>query len=81
MFIKVDINEIVFLKLVLINSFSSIMQVSEIFDGKEICVVNGPSRCPKSEIEKRVAEFGGSIVQNPGDTIKPQWQVYCNELA
>ena len=34
--------------------------------GKEFCVINGPSTCPKQELEKRVVELGGVVVQNPG---------------
>ena len=34
--------------------------------GKEICVVNGTATHTKSDLEKKIIEFGGTIVQNPG---------------
>ena len=37
------------------------------FENKEYCVINGPSEHPKQELEKKVVEFGGTIVQNPGE--------------
>ncbi|XP_060566406.1 DNA ligase 4-like [Ruditapes philippinarum] len=45
---------------------SSVQQVSKLLEGKEICVINGPSSCPKQELEKKIVECGGSVVQNPG---------------
>ena len=36
--------------------------------GKEICVVNGTHSHSKSDLEKKVIEFGGTIVQNPGES-------------
>ena len=47
-------------------------------EGHEICVINGPSSCPKQELEKKVVECGGKIVQNPG---KQEWLGYFNELS
>ena len=35
-------------------------------EGREICVINGPTKCPKHELEKKIVQFGGTIVQNPG---------------
>lgn len=37
--------------------------------GKEVCVINGSAAHPKSDLEKKVVEFGGTIVQNPGKRI------------
>ncbi|XP_064401547.1 DNA ligase 4-like isoform X2 [Halichondria panicea] len=45
---------------------TDVQEVSSMFDGKEFCVVNGPKALPKEEIEKKIAEHGGSFVQNPG---------------
>lgn len=39
------------------------------FEGKEFCVINGPPSLGKPAIEKKVVEFGGSVVQNPGKNI------------
>ena len=38
---------------------------------REICIVNGPPSCPKQELEKKVVECGGIVVQNPG------FDTYC----
>lgn len=35
---------------------------------KSFCVINGPPEFPKPEIEKKVVELGGTVVQNPGPT-------------
>ena len=42
------------------------LKVSEMLAGKEICVVNGTNTHSKSDLEKKIIEFGGTIVQNPG---------------
>ncbi|XP_069127951.1 DNA ligase 4-like [Argopecten irradians] len=47
---------------------ASITQVSKMLEGKEFCVVNGPSAFPKHAIETKIVELGGRIVQNPGPT-------------
>lgn len=39
-------------------------------------MINGPSSQSKAAIEKKVAEYGGSVVQNPGKiTFFMHW--YC----
>ncbi|XP_073251496.1 DNA ligase 4-like [Porites lutea] len=45
---------------------SSVKQVSQIFQDKELCIVNGPPSHSKSLLEKKVAENGGILTQNPG---------------
>ncbi|XP_071117642.1 DNA ligase 4-like [Haliotis cracherodii] len=47
---------------------SAITQVSHLLEGKEFCVINGPSDFTKHDMEKKVVEFGGTIVQNPGSS-------------
>lgn len=37
------------------------------FEGKEFCVISGCEPMSKSEIEKKIHENGGRIVQNPGN--------------
>lgn len=49
----------------------NIEKISEMLAGKEVCVINGSAAHPKSDLEKKVVEFGGTIVQNPGD------ETYC----
>ncbi|KAK2560071.1 DNA ligase 4 [Acropora cervicornis] len=44
---------------------SSVEQVSQLFEGKEFCIVTGPASHPKAKLEKKVAENGGSFTQNP----------------
>jgi hypothetical protein len=36
------------------------------FEDKEFCVLNDCETMSKSEIEKKIYEYGGRIVQNPG---------------
>ena len=47
----------------------TILKVSEMLAGKEICVINGTNTHSKSDLEKKIIEFGGTIVQNPGWSI------------
>ncbi|RDD46321.1 DNA ligase 4 [Trichoplax sp. H2] len=45
---------------------ADISDVSQVFSGKEFCVVSGPKHNPKASVEKRIVENGGTFVQNPG---------------
>ncbi len=56
----------IFLQNVMYNNISKMFQISEMLSGREICVINGPTSYPKSTLEKKIIEFGGTIVQNPG---------------
>lgn len=47
-------------------NLSNINKVSNIFEDVEFCVMNGINSHPKPDLENRIAEFGGYIVQNPG---------------
>ncbi|XP_077014765.1 DNA ligase 4 [Tamandua tetradactyla] len=47
-------------------NLSNVNKVSNIFEDVEFCVMNGTDNHPKSDLENRVAELGGDIVQNPG---------------
>ncbi|KAK2168896.1 hypothetical protein LSH36_13g04032 [Paralvinella palmiformis] len=47
---------------------TNVTKISEIFSGKEFCVINGTSTQSKSDLEKKIVEFGGSIIQNPRDS-------------
>ncbi|GFN81474.1 DNA ligase [Plakobranchus ocellatus] len=47
---------------------SKVTQVSHALQGREFCIINGPPTCPKQELEKRIVELGGEIVQNPDVT-------------
>ena len=42
-------------------------KLSDLFVDKEFCVILGNETFSKALIEKRVIEFGGEIVQNPGE--------------
>ena len=46
--------------------FMCTQQVSEMLKDKEICVINGSTKHPKADLEKKVLECGGTIVQHPG---------------
>lgn len=40
------------------------------FENKEFCVLNDCETMSKSEIEKKIHEYGGRVVQNPGNKKK-----------
>ncbi|CAM1297752.1 LIG4 (predicted) [Pycnogonum litorale] len=48
---------------------SAITKESNIFDGKEMCVLNGTSSQTKQDLEKFVATNGGVVVQNPSSNV------------
>uniref|UniRef100_A0A5S6QX03 DNA ligase n=1 Tax=Trichuris muris TaxID=70415 RepID=A0A5S6QX03_TRIMR len=39
------------------------------FEGRQICILNGTDQHSKEELEQRVAELGGTVVQNPVGSI------------
>ena len=43
--------------------------MSEILTGKEICVINGTAHHSKANLEQKIVEYGGNVVQNPGTYI------------
>ncbi|XP_008853418.1 DNA ligase 4 [Nannospalax galili] len=45
---------------------SNISKVSSVFEDVEFCVMSGMAGHPKPDLENRIAELGGYIVQNPG---------------
>lgn len=45
---------------------SNVKQISEMLEERELCIVNGPPGHPKQELEKKIVECGGAVVQNPG---------------
>ncbi|XP_071488614.1 DNA ligase 4-like [Diadema antillarum] len=45
---------------------TNVTQVSEMLCDKELCVANGPASHPKQDLERRIVECGGEVVQNPG---------------
>ncbi|XP_061463551.1 DNA ligase 4 [Rhineura floridana] len=50
---------------------SNVNQISSIFENVEFCVMTGTRNSSKYELESKIAEYGGSIVQNPGP------ETYC----
>ncbi|XP_025209212.1 DNA ligase 4 isoform X1 [Melanaphis sacchari] len=40
--------------------------INNMFEEKEFCVLNDSETLSKSEIEKKILEYGGRVVQNPG---------------
>lgn len=47
-------------------NLSKVNKVSNVFEDVEFCVMSGINSHPKQDLENRIAEFGGYIVQNPG---------------
>lgn len=47
-------------------NLSNISKVSNIFEDVEFCVMSGTDSYSKLDLESRIAELGGYIVQNPG---------------
>lgn len=47
-------------------NLSNINKVSNTFEDVEFCVMNGIGSHPKPDLENKIAELGGYIVQNPG---------------
>lgn len=47
-------------------NLSNINKVSNTFEDVEFCVMNGIDSHPKLDLENKIAELGGYIVQNPG---------------
>ncbi|XP_052777625.1 DNA ligase 4-like [Mya arenaria] len=45
---------------------SDVKQVSKLLEGKELCVINGPSGLNKQQLETKIVECGGTVIQNPG---------------
>lgn len=45
---------------------SNISKISSVFEDVEFCVMSGVAGHPKPDLENRIAELGGYIVQNPG---------------
>ncbi|XP_044287857.1 DNA ligase 4 [Varanus komodoensis] len=45
---------------------SKVNKISSIFEDIEFCVMTGTGRYSKYELESKIAEYGGSIIQNPG---------------
>ncbi|XP_039278065.1 DNA ligase 4 [Nilaparvata lugens] len=43
-----------------------VKRVTNLFEGKEICVFSGDTEITKKEIETKIAENGGKVTQNPG---------------
>ncbi|XP_053419432.1 DNA ligase 4 isoform X2 [Nycticebus coucang] len=47
-------------------NLSNINKVSNVFEEFEFCVMSGTASHPKPDLENKIAELGGYIVQNPG---------------
>ena len=62
---------------------SGVTRVSELFAGRELCVHVGAATAgrgrSKAELEKLVAQYGGSIAQNPGQL--QHFVTRCNRMT
>lgn len=47
-------------------NLSDTIQINNMFEDKEFCVISDCETMSKSEIEKKIYEYGGQVVQNPG---------------
>jgi len=45
------------------------LQVSDLFSGREFCVVSGATFKNKADVERIIIKCGGSVVQNPGNEV------------
>lgn len=45
---------------------SGAQECSSLYSGKEVCVMTGNDQASKADLEIKVVENGGKIVQNPG---------------
>lgn len=43
-----------------------VKSINNMFEDKEFCILNDSETLNKSEIEKKILEYGGRVVQNPG---------------
>jgi len=43
-----------------------VKSINNMFEDKEFCVLNDSETLNKSEIEKKILEYGGQVIQNPG---------------
>lgn len=48
------------------SALDRVEAVTHIFAGREICVLTGLPETSKQDLECKVAENGGTVVQNPG---------------
>lgn len=45
---------------------SDIKRINNMLENKEFCVLGDCKTMSKNEIEKKIYEYGGQVVQNPG---------------
>ncbi|XP_007666847.2 DNA ligase 4 [Ornithorhynchus anatinus] len=45
---------------------AGVRRISDVFEEVEFCVMSGTGSHPKADLENRIAELGGYVVQNPG---------------
>lgn len=45
---------------------SDIARINDILEGKEFCVLTDYKTMKKNEIERKIHQHGGQVVQNPG---------------
>lgn len=59
-------------------NLSDVKCINNMFEDKEFCVLNDYETMSKSEIEKKIYEYGGRIVQNPGNRkiINTEYKVF-----
>lgn len=48
------------------TNLEGLVEKSNILSGKEFCIITGSAEMKKSDLELKVVENGGQVVQNPG---------------
>lgn len=51
--------------------------INNMFEDKEFCVLNNSETMSKSDIEKKILEYGGRVVQNPGKRNITSYLILC----
>lgn len=51
--------------------------INNMFEDKEFCVLNDSETMSKSDIEKKILEYGGRVVQNPGKRNITSYLILC----
>ncbi len=49
---------------------TNVIKIGDFFREKEFCVIIGNDKYDKLMLEKNIAEYSGTIVQNPGKTTR-----------
>lgn len=54
------------------QDLSRVKKLTKVFSGKDICILTGSQDFSKKQLEMKIYENGGNIVQNPGKLLTIQ---------